>query len=308
MNDFPQPENAALVGSIIIAGITACVATWVWIGARWGRGERVLPYEPRRPVPWRFSDLSIILLVYLGPALAGLVFGLARFGATGDTQDAASRSGELGVSHPVLDLLASNPGSLALAFCILVVVVVAPVVEEFLFRLVLQGWLERVERHAVRTRGVRPRIRGLMPVLLTAVLFASLHFRAAQPRLEPERVMEMLTQVAVWNLIVLGVGIAILRVRRGASLVDFGIAPEKVFPDIGLGLLTFFAIAAPIYLLQAILTLLVSDYFAPDPITLVFFAAALGLLYFRTHRIVAPITMHVALNGTSLFVAWLAAG
>jgi len=45
---------------------------------------------------------------------------------------------------------------------------------------------------------------------------------------------------------------------------------------------------------------------APDPIPLFFFALALGILYLRTHRISAPITLHVALNGTSLALAWLA--
>ncbi|NLY00680.1 MAG: CPBP family intramembrane metalloprotease [Rhodopirellula sp.] len=306
MNDLAQPENAAFIGIFVIGGIAACLATWIWIATRLARGEPVLPYEPRRRVPWRFGDVAAVFLIYLFPALLGLALSFTGVAAGRGQPDEAARPEEVGVSHPVLDLLATDPGFLTLVFCIFVVVAVAPVVEEFLFRLVLQGWLERVERRRIRVRAMPPPIRGLMPVLVTAILFASLHFRVAQPKLEPTRVVDMLIQVAVWNLVVLATGVALLRMRRGATLVDFGVVPERILPDIGLGLLTFFAVAAPIYSLQAVLHFLLSDWFAPDPITLMFFAMALGLLYFRTHRIVAPVTLHMALNGTSLLVAWLA--
>lgn len=306
MNDLAQPENAAFIGIFVIGGIAACLATWIWIATRLVRGEPVLPYEPRRRVPWRFGDVAAVFLIYLCPALLGLALSFTGVAAGRGEPDEAAKPEEVGVSHPVLDLLATDPSFLTLVFCIFVVVAVAPVVEEFLFRLVLQGWLERVERRRIRVRAMPPPIRGLMPVLVTAILFASLHFRVAQPKLEPTRVVDMLIQVAVWNLVVLATGVALLRMRRGATLVDFGVVPERILPDIGLGLLTFFAVAAPIYFLQAVLHFLLSDWFAPDPITLMFFAMALGLLYFRTHRIVAPVTLHMALNGTSLLVAWLA--
>ena len=37
---------------------------------------------------------------------------------------------------------------------------------------------------------------------------------------------------------------------------------------------------------------------------LFFFALALGTLYYRTHSVVAPIVLHMALNVTSLTMAW----
>ncbi len=307
MNELAQPENAAIIVGLVVAGIAASIAIWSWVFRRLARHQRVLSYEGRRPVPWQFSDVAIIFLIYLAPALAGLFLSPLIGKGTGGA-DQPGRPEELGVSHPVIELLASNPGVLTLLFCVGVVVVVAPVVEEFLFRLVLQGWLERWERHRLRRRVGRPRVRGAVPILLTAVLFASLHFRTVQPKLEPDKIVNMLIQVAVWDLVILAAGVALLRFRRGATLADFGVAPQKIVSDLGLGVATFLAIAAPIYLLQGALHILLGDIIAPDPITLVFFAIALGLLYFRTHRIVGPIALHMALNGTSLLVAWLAAG
>lgn len=46
--------------------------------------------------------------------------------------------------HPILDYLASQQGPAALLLTLTSAVVVAPVVEEFFFRGVLQGWLQRV--------------------------------------------------------------------------------------------------------------------------------------------------------------------
>ena len=44
--------------------------------------------------------------------------------------------------HPVATLLTENPNPMVLLLCVISAVVVAPVAEEFLFRVVLQGWLE----------------------------------------------------------------------------------------------------------------------------------------------------------------------
>ena len=43
---------------------------------------------------------------------------------------------------------------------------------------------------------------------------------------------------------------------------------------------------------------------APDPVTLFFFAAVMGIIYFRTHRVVPSIVMHVAFNALNLAAAW----
>jgi membrane protease YdiL (CAAX protease family) len=70
--------------------------------------------------------------------------------------------------------------------------------------------------------------------------------------------------------------------------------------------LAFLTIAAPLYLLQfAIAMVTIPRGIAPDPFTLFPFALVLGYLYYRTHRIVPSMALHLALNGTSLLLAWI---
>ncbi len=83
--------------------------------------------------------------------------------------------------------------------------------------------------------------------------------------------------------------------------------PKKFFGDVALGLVAFMAVAAPIYVLQGVLQMHLKEV-AADPITLTVFAAVLGFLYFRTHRLVPSILLHMALNGTSLLLAGLLSG
>ena len=46
--------------------------------------------------------------------------------------------------HPIIKLLQDNSSPLFFAICGVMVVLVAPIVEEFLFRVVIQGWLENI--------------------------------------------------------------------------------------------------------------------------------------------------------------------
>src|SRR5690606_3810205 len=52
---------------------------------------------------------------------------------------------ELDRAHPIVVLLARRPGLGTFLFCLATVVVMTPIAEEFFFRLVLQGWFERIE-------------------------------------------------------------------------------------------------------------------------------------------------------------------
>ena len=71
-----------------------------------------------------------------------------------------------------------------------------------------------------------------------------------------------------------------------------------------LGLVTFFAVATPIYVLQMILGNSLPKYLAPDPFALFALSIVLGFLYARTHRIVPSIVVHMSLNTLSLAMAW----
>jgi membrane protease YdiL (CAAX protease family) len=305
-----RPELLPVIFGVFLLGVGASIVIWLTIARRLAGGEAVLPYERRRPVPWHGRDVGLILLVYLAPAL----LSLALSGAVGPKEvlkpapHGQEKQEKVDISHPVIELLRSRPDALTLLFCVFTVVLVAPIVEEVLFRLLLQGWLESVETGARRQLRRWSPVHGFWSVAIPAVLFASLHFRTAQPPPDPEELLLTLAWVASWNMVTMAVAAVWLRVQRGATLSDLGIVPRKLPADIRLGLLTFLAIAAPIYLVQAGLQWVLKDVVAADPLTLSFFAVALGLLYFRTHRLVPSIVLHMALNGTSLALAWLLAG
>jgi membrane protease YdiL (CAAX protease family) len=81
--------------------------------------------------------------------------------------------------HPLVKLAIHEPSLLWLLAG--AAVLVAPLVEEFFFRVVLQGWLERRERQAIHERGLPTRWPigavpvGTVPILISSFLFALAH-------------------------------------------------------------------------------------------------------------------------------------
>ncbi len=75
--------------------------------------------------------------------------------------------------HPLLELLKREPTPGNWALAIFTAVVVAPLVEEFFYRVVLQGWLEK---SLSNSEGSPPTgFRGWLPILISAGLFAAMH-------------------------------------------------------------------------------------------------------------------------------------
>jgi len=68
--------------------------------------------------------------------------------------------------HPVIDLLASQRDGYSLWLVVLSAVVVAPIAEEFLFRRVLQGWLEKR----------LPEADGMRAIAISSLVFGLAHF------------------------------------------------------------------------------------------------------------------------------------
>ncbi len=215
----------------------------------------------------------------------------------------------LKVAHPIVVLLHARPDVGTLLFCFLMGVVVAPVGEEFLFRLLLQGRLEDTERRLRRRwPPLRFVLRGLIPVLLVAGLFAVLHTRGADVSLDPDQTFRALRRMSlIWAVLVSG-SAAWICYRTGARLADFGVVPRQIPGDILLGAGTFLAVAAPMFVIQGVLTLAVQRLKLPvvaDPVAVLFFGTVLGVVYYRTQRIVPSVVIHALLNFTSLALAWL---
>jgi hypothetical protein len=142
--------------------------------------------------------------------------------------------------------------------------------------------------------------------VLASVLFGAMHFRVAGPQINEHSVVFMMVGNVAVSVLTLFFAVGLLRLRVGATAADLGWAPQKLPSDVGLGLVSFAAIAVPIYVAQLVLVYAVfPKYLAPDPVSLFLLALVLGTLYYRTHRIVPSIVVHAALNATSLVIALL---
>jgi membrane protease YdiL (CAAX protease family) len=317
MNDASQATSADWWMLCLAGGISVLV--WLWAAQRRRRQLPVLPYQPRHPVPWGASDVLIVFLVYLL-----LQDGAGRVVRTILPAELIEPlTAEVGCTvHPIVRMVRlGGIGSLLLAA--VSVVVVAPVVEEVVFRLLMQGWLETAERQG-RKRGVPPprganassrepfrRLmhillpRGAGPILLTSLVFAAMHLRGPLPVLSHPYLVSLALGSVAANLLALGFLLVLLRFHRGATLVDLGWSREKFLPDIGLGIVGFLAVVGPIYVTQSVVGSMAHGRFCPDPAALLVFALALGTLYFRTHRMVPAIMAHAALNAVTLVMLWV---
>jgi membrane protease YdiL (CAAX protease family) len=126
--------------------LAAAVAFGVAVLRARGASWQALGFRGRWPADLRLAAAALGLLVAPLLGLAGLLDQLVPY------------------RHPLVDLLAERRDPVALAVVIGSAVVAAPVAEEFFFRRVLQGWLERRLPDAASTA-----------VVLSASAFALAH-------------------------------------------------------------------------------------------------------------------------------------
>ncbi len=330
MNEMARLTQSTpfLVGTSI--ALAACLAGWIVVARRLAGSRPLVPYQGRRPVPWGGLEVLLIVVAYvvfmLVASLAGELFwGLDLTPApprptvivrSEHAPPAIVRSehaehapgDQLDAAHPLIVLLHGRHSLAGLLVCVLSAVVVAPVVEEFLFRLLLQGWLERLEGRLRRAARLPARLVGTAPVVASSLLFASMHYRRPAPLPDADSLLKFFVLNAAAQLAVLLFGVALLRLRCGATSKDLGIQPDRLHADLRLGLAAFALVTVPVYLLQALLTVSLGPEVVPDPAPLFFLALALGFLYFRTHRLPPAIVLHAAFNAVGIALAWTMLG
>ena len=168
--------------------------------------------------------------------------------------------------HPLLTLLKEEPTAVAWLLCGVSAVVVAPIYEELMFRVILQGWLEKLINQRSLTSAELTRSETLNewtshsdvanPISPTVSQVNSARPNAAEP------------------------------IYTDVELVD---EPAVAQRTAWLPILFSSALFALMHLGQG-----------PAPIPLFFLAIALGYVYQRTHSVVPCILLHALLNGTSL--------
>ncbi len=227
----------------------------------------VIRYQPRRPVSWGGLHVFFTFLLYfLLVGVAAIVIRLALAGVAGQGKVEPPST-----AHPIVKMVQAAPGNLwVLLAAGAAAVVVAPIFEEFFFRVLLQGWLEAVARR--RRRAWQRSWRFLSwagPVLLTSLLFGAMHFRLVEPAAVPPPlllVVAMLIADAVAKLVAMAGIVILLRTQCGATAADFGWAPEKLAGDVGLGLTAFLAALPPVYLLQFFSQKMADHFFGADKV------------------------------------------
>lgn len=171
--------------------------------------------------------------------------------------------------HPLIESLLANPRSLFFAIAGFAAVIVAPVVEEFLFRVYLQGWLEN------------------LAMLRQSRLSGGIHSADF-----PRRVF--------WGTVA---------PRQEAMSSFPSEPATKIGDDLWEDIPVVSSLEMrPAWWPIVVTSLLFSAaHFGhgPDPIPLFFLALGLGYLYQRTHRVWPSVTVHCLVNLTSLYLLWV---
>jgi len=221
-------------------------------------------------------------------------------------------------SHGLWILLQDRPTPTTFFLCFLVAVVAAPLMEETLFRLLLQGWLATCElqlrrrlkglalalsRDAPSLVLAQPRWFGVFSVLVVAACFSLIHIRSTSDVPSADGILAILLRQLCGYGAALPLLVLWLTWGRGVRPRTWGLSRRTFEPDVLLGLRWFATLAVPIYGLQVGLSAVTPDSVVVDPLTLFPFGLVSGVLYLRSGRLLPAIIFHMALNGTSLALA-----
>ncbi|MCS7239041.1 MAG: CPBP family glutamic-type intramembrane protease [Thermoguttaceae bacterium] len=314
-----------LLGTAVIALLLgASLLIWVTILARWIGRLPVLPYQPRLIARWTGKEVLAVFLLFHWSFLFNFVFQILEIVTPEDPASSVTATSaeeepvpesngqkdiqEKDILHPVIILLQSDPSPSTLLICSFLVVVLAPVAEEFVFRMVLLGYALQKEKYwrISRTKPLNLP-RGGLSVLIVSLWFAFLHGRVSGEG--PPH------QKAIWGGLILTGALALVTIvlvfsiaasKGGSFWQNLGVLPQKLLSDLWLGTLGFLAVSPPLWVVQAQLVPIFAKWgIAPDPIPIFLLALALGTLTATTGRIVPAIMLHVWHNFSSLLIALL---
>ncbi len=213
--------------------------------------------------------------------------------------------------HPVLRAMREG-GPIMWCVAFFLAVIVAPFSEELLFRLLLIAGLEtsvwRWHAHKPRTACHVYGRTSVWIVVSSAVLFGSLHFRSAamdQMRTLP---WQWLLLTGVGQLLISVLLLVVLRCGYRANWTDLGFDRRYLASDIQLGVVTALMVIVPVFMIQ-LLAMYGFQWLgverAADPIPIFFLAIALGVLFFRTRRLLPCIVLHACFNGVAFLLSLL---
>ncbi|HEX5106017.1 MAG TPA: CPBP family intramembrane glutamic endopeptidase, partial [Pirellulaceae bacterium] len=185
--------------------------------------------------------------------------------------------------HPLMEMFKTTPDAAFFATLIAAAVLVAPLVEETLFRVLLQGFLEKV----VSSRG---KVLGLLLGRFSFLETVEPPIRPDQPGIPPP--VDPTRDVNPYEPPQIGPHFDPPLPEVAAVISDD--QPELRGPQAWI----------PIGVSALIFALLHYSH-GPDWVPLIFLAAGMGYLYQRTHSIVPSLVVHMCLNGLSMWGLWI---
>lgn len=176
--------------------------------------------------------------------------------------------------HPLIELVQRNPDVRFFMVSFVAAVLIAPVAEEILFRVLFQGWLERIPGHRGRTQvlllgGADVMSDGDQPQSLEADQAETLNSAAPQDR------------------------------PTDKDAEENPYASPKTVPRKPAAAVTGRPATWPIIVSSLVFALMHSSH-GVDPIPLFVLAFGLGFVYRQTHRALPCIIIHMLFNGFSL--------
>jgi len=237
--------------------------------------------EPKSPfVPWTAFDVALWLAIGFVTSL--LIFGIvvvANF-----------------VDQPQHDM-ASGIAPIMLLLSFLALVVITPLVEEFLFRMLFQGWLE-----AKLTRFKIPGARGFA-IVTVSLCFAALHPGVSSGScLSTLALFSFFVAIIILYLPIFIFGLIYLARVRGVRISNYLFGTEPFFRPGFFAGAGYCLLALLFYIgLFAILTLLCGGTHV-KPFAIFFFSLALGTLYSKTQNLSYCVLLHACLN----IIGWAA--
>jgi membrane protease YdiL (CAAX protease family) len=328
---MPEPPIDPVLNGFVGGMFLLSVATFLYVVSLFRRGP-VLPYEPRRCVPWG-APATILALLFVAMALASSVGSVAHdepaAGQAATDVDRLAGSliaqlslvipfvfavivlsgatphdlglpesgrvlardvvigvvGWLAVLAPIILLQAAlmylfrikesghelvkmlidgQPDLMVLVLASLAAVVIAPICEELVFRLLLQGWLEKWEDG---TDDESPMTND-------------------ECRMTDDESPMANDECAGEGALSVDTGQTQIRTEpaaRGVAGLPHGWTP---------------------ILISSLLFAAAHYGYGPEPVPLFFLALVLGFVYQRTHRIVPGIVIHALFNGFTMVILW----
>ena len=255
---------------------------------------------PKNSIPWTGLDVLLFLALWLaGQLMIGLAIGVVAYTVSPTQSQTQATEGENQChEHPIQQLVQQSKNSLAILLVAFMFAVVAvPLVEEFLFRLLFQGWLEATLRqfHMPYASGIS--------IIFVSLCFAAMH-GVRGGSMDGLMLLFLAVTVTIFSLSLFALGMVYLKEIRNVKLTDlFGTERffrPRFFTYAGCCLLALLLT----YGLNGILDKVYPDT-NTDPIPIFFISLVFGTLYSRTRNISYSILLHACLNGTSLALLWL---